>query len=130
LIVDGKPIAAEWHGDSLKLDLPPEARTLQILSRATLPMWSNPANIDCRVLGINILEAFADGEALAHDGSAFVAGFSGVERHGERTWRWTDGDATLDVTGMRSLTMRIMAQDAYPVKTIAEPARIEQTQAA
>ncbi len=103
---------------------------MRILSRATLPVWSNTANNDRRVLGVNIQEVTADGAALPHDSAAFVSGFSFVEHQGERTWRWTDGDATLDVTGLRSLTMRILAQDVYPVVSKAEPAPMEQPQAA
>jgi hypothetical protein len=130
LIVDGQSVAGEWTGGSLRLDLPPGAKTLRILSRATLPIWSNPANDDNRVLGVNVLEASGDGLSLAHDGPAFVSGFSYVEREGEQAWRWTCGDATLDVTGVRSLTMRVAFQDAYPVVTKTEPDKSERAQAA
>ncbi len=129
LLVDDQPVAGEWAGQRLTVTLPEGARTLRILSRAALPMWSYAGSGDDRRLGLSLNEVTVDGRRLPHDNPAFVSGFHRVEREGEQSWRWTDGDAVLDVTGVRCLVMRIVTLDAYPVATV-DAVRFEEAQAA
>ena len=129
LLADDRPVTGAWAGEWLNVALPAGARTLRILSRAALPVWSNAANDDQRLLGLCINEVIVDGSAIRHDDPVFVSGFHGSEREDENAWRWTDGDAIIDVTGMRSLTMRVLTQAVYPASTL-DPVRPAHPQAA
>ena len=126
LSIDGQPVAAQWANGTVEIALPPDAQRLRIQSHSALPMWGHAENDDNRRLGVGIVQLVADGRTIAHDSAVLVSGFHGVERDGDRTWRWTDGDALLDVSGVRSLSIHIHTMNlVYPVSEsmIGETAR-------
>ena len=131
LFVDDQLIGGEWVDGTVALALPSGARRLRIQSHAALPMWSHAENHDTRRLGVRIEELVADGQTIAQDSAMFLTGFHRVEREGERSWRWTDGDALLDVTGVSTLSIQIRSMNQYPVSgaTIGQSTR-DSTQAA
>jgi len=131
LFVDGQPVAGQWANGSVDIALPPDAQRLRIQSQSALPVWSHAESDDTRRLGVCVLELIADGRTIAHDSSVFASGFHGVERGDDRTWRWTDGDAMLDVSGLSSLSIRIQPLGAYPVsKALTDRTAKDLTQAA
>jgi len=116
LFVDGQPVAGQWVNGSVEIALPPDAQRLRIQSHSALPLWSHAENDDNRRLGVSVVQLVADGRAITLDSALFLSGFHGVERDGDRTWRWTDGDAMLDVSGVNSLSIHIQTMDMqYPV---------------
>lgn len=86
LFADGKPSAADRTGNAVHLTFEHPAESLRIVSRAACPIWSDLGSGDTRRLG------FAVSRTLA------------------------GGDAALDVTGMRRLSLWIEAQSIYPVE--------------
>lgn len=99
LVADGAQIAPLRAAGSRLWFCVPAAQSLTLVSKAARPCDLTPGETDARRLGVAIQELRVDGRVLDLDESAFGAGFLPVEREGEAAWRWTDGAATLNLSG-------------------------------
>ena len=77
--------------------LPPRARSARLVSTTTRPTDARPWLDDRRRLGVAVARLEADGTVLPLDGPDLRAGWHAPERDGTRLWRWTDGDATIEL---------------------------------
>jgi hypothetical protein len=92
LIIDGRRIDPTIDGDLARFVLPADAPTARLVSRTFVP------GADRRKLGVRIKSlAVSDGLRLSREIPVDVLseGVHGLEHEGQRTWRWTDGDAVL-----------------------------------
>jgi hypothetical protein len=99
LLVDGKAVhAGSVEGARHRFDVRRIARELRIISNSAVPAHTGVANGDHRRLGVMVhrvaclrpwqWQVFAAAEIVG-------SGFHELEQANGRSWRWTDGDATL-----------------------------------
>ncbi len=116
LFVDGKPLAAAVHGATWRAELPADARIVTLRSRTHVPCETEPTGSDTRRLGVAIARLQRDGRPVA--ARDFLAGWHAPEAG----WRWTDGEATLDVTGARQIGFDLLPLGLYWVDDAAAAA--------
>jgi len=97
ILLDGKP--AEFETDGC-VALPGGTRVARLVSRVMVPAQIFADGGDHRGLGIAVAALELDG-VVAPPGRR-LRGWHAAEAG----WQWTDGDATLDVTGARRLFLR------------------------
>jgi hypothetical protein len=97
--------------DSMRFDLPDSTNSVRLVSRHVVPARLDPDGGDLRALGIAITSLALDGAEIVIGDARRVAGWHGaVAADGVQ---WTNGDATLDVTGARQLTLTRAASLTY-----------------
>ena len=117
LIVDGaavRPIALALN--RIAYVLPTHARSARLVSAATRPADARPWLDDRRRLGVAVSRLEADGAVLPLDGPDLRAGWHAPERDGGRHWRWTDGDAAINLPHETTLfTVTLVQASRLPV---------------
>ncbi len=103
LLADGVYCPRHIEAGKYRFGLPAGAGAVVLRSRPAVPTWTDPGCADARRLGVVVTALAADGVAVDLDDSALAEGFHPVERSGGAAWRWTDGDAVLNLPGVRSL---------------------------
>jgi hypothetical protein len=101
ILADGNRLDAITVGDAgMAFNIPPETKTLRLMSRATSPAlmgW----NADTRMLGVNLLALTGQighqARKLHLDDPAFSTGCYQAERCGGQITRWTNGCADIPV---------------------------------
>ena len=83
------------RGRMALLALPPGTREVRLRAPVFVPGGLDPAENDCRSLGIAIEALEVDGNGIALGSTAFHRGFHALERDGARAWRWSDGGGVL-----------------------------------
>jgi len=115
LFADGRPLGATRDGERWSFALPAGARRLRLRSRAFVPNEAEWHATDCRRLGVAVGRLWLDGREAALDSPALAAGWHAPEPG----FRWTDGDAALDVADARHLSFTLAMTGRYP----SEPMR-------
>jgi hypothetical protein len=118
-----RPVTAS--DDRYVFVLPGDAREIRLVSRAARPGETRPWIDDIRRLGIRIWRISVTDNAtlteLALDSPALGDGWWAMEVEGQRTARWTNGDAGLLLppgSGVaRVLTLWLAGSTTYPVQT-------------
>ncbi len=100
--------------------VPSGAGALVLRSRPAVPTWTDPACADARRLGVVVTALAADGVAVDLEHPALAEGFHPIERDGEAAWRWTDGDAVLNLPGVRSLFVAIHPGRRYVQPVVSD----------
>jgi Hint domain len=109
LFADDRPLRAESDGKRWQARLPHDARVVRLLSRAWVPAHMQDEADDTRRLGVGLGELWLDGREVALDSPALGRGWHRPDPSG----RWTDGDAMLDVAGVRVLSFRLAMRGEY-----------------
>ena len=89
--------------------LPRTTTNIQLVSRVWTPAHVQPDSDDCRTLGIALSHLRVDRCEVAPNSDVFASGW---QAH-EPDWRWTDGNASLDVTGAHELSFRMAMTGTY-----------------
>jgi hypothetical protein len=89
-------ILADTDGDYVFL-LPPGSTRVRLHTRRFVPAETDPAGGDQRTLGAAINRIVHDGEAIDLAGPGFGDGFLPPEGPPGGIWRWTSGEAWLDL---------------------------------
>ncbi|MHB1303175.1 MAG: Hint domain-containing protein [Acidiphilium sp.] len=119
---DGRGLEATDVKSCQKLfRLPVGSKRLRINSSACAPAEIDPFSSDRRRLGIAITDIAVDGSAIGSKDDRFCNGFYEAERRGRRWFRWTDGRAELDVSGVRELSFTVQA--IAPIWHVPAPRR-------
>ena len=105
LIADGRELTPTRCGPTFRCALPPGARQAHLLSRRFIPAQVFPGADDHRPLGVAIADPRLDGASMNLDA---VTGWHAPEP----SWRWTDGDAMLNLAGGRELEFTLMPSGA------------------
>ncbi len=93
VLSDGAMLPPTLQGPGyLTVIVPPGVTSVVLHSRSAVPAEIDRSS-DRRRLGIALAAISLDGRAL--DGAGAAPGLHEVERDGPRSWRWTDGAATL-----------------------------------
>lgn len=128
LRINGRLIAP-LHAEQGRLcfALPPGARRLRLVSRAAQPAWCRPWLDDRRALGLNVARIRLRGQGavtdLPLDGPHLAQGWWDLERAGNATHRWTNGDAAITLPfAADTLELTASQLEAYPLSaTNARP---------
>jgi len=85
------------------------ARTARLVSRSGVPAATQAASDDHRRLGVAVSRVMLDGSQLKLTDARLGAGWHAPDGHAGATpgWRWTDGDAQLDVAGAEVLEVLV-----------------------
>jgi len=93
--------------------VPPGTHRITLKSRSAIPLHLGRAN-DPRRLGIAITRLHGNGHPIALTDPRLLQGWHSPEHDGAtRTWRWTNGTATLDATGLTDLTLDVAYTEHY-----------------
>ncbi len=100
--------------------LPPRARTVRIVSRATAPSDLRPWLDDRRKLGVPVSRIVLRDRTsvidMPVDHPSLQDGWHDLERDDTRLWRWTDGDATMPLAvGTRMMEVHLRGPTEYLV---------------
>ena len=109
IMVDGHDIAAAAAGRRRSLRLPAGAARLRIVSRVWLPSHMRAADADTRSLGVAVGSLQIDGRPVDLDDGRLASGWFASEGD----WRWTNGDAVIDLHGARSLAFDLALAGEY-----------------
>ena len=104
VMADGRRLNAVVAGTTWRVEVPSGVRRVRLLSRSFVPSQLLADASDTRPLGVAIGDVCLDGKALPLGDAAFRSGWYTPESQ----WRWTNGDAVLDVTGARDLAFDIL----------------------
>lgn len=113
LVANGAPVvphpdstAAEWH-----FMLPSGTSRVLLVSPPGIAANTPPSGrAKARRFGIALFAVLLDEVPLALDGAALHDGFHPIETAGNRSWRWTNGTATITIEPVaepRRMTLRI-----------------------
>ena len=108
ITIDGTPAAVPGGGDCIRL--PPGARIVRIGSRRWCPAEMRADGCDARVLGVAVGEIALDGAAVEVTDPRLCDGWHDAEA---AQWRWTDGDAALEVSGAATLRFTVALSGTY-----------------
>jgi hypothetical protein len=110
LFAAGHRLAAELEGNRWQVRLPRVATRLLIRSKTWVPAQMEEADSDdCRTLGVALGSLTLNGRAVALDSPALADGWHAPEADG----RWTDGAATLPVTGVANVAFTLAMRGHY-----------------
>lgn len=121
--IDGQARSAtRVDGATYTFMIPPNIRSIRLMSRAAPPSATRPWVADRRQLGVRVSRiTIGDGEGVADvplDHPALRDGWWGAERLGREITRWTDGDAALALPPCPTaiiLRIRLAGQPTYPL---------------
>jgi hypothetical protein len=119
------PIAVE--GPRLTFLLPAGTGSVRLVSRHAIPAEIMPFQADARRLGVAVRRLVLRGPVhrtdLPPDHPALSAGWHAPERDGRILWRWTTGDAQLDLPPQAHPTLlevHLGPTIAYPVPAVEQ----------
>jgi len=95
IIADGVEIAPSHSTGNRYWFSVPAAAEFKLRSGSGVLAHVMPGMTDNRRLGVAVAALRIDGQAVALDADSFGVGFYPLEKHEHRSWRWTNGEATL-----------------------------------
>jgi hypothetical protein len=102
-------LPVERDGARLRVRLPPGSSRIRLCSRTFSPAHEHPRHGDPRALGVAVGRLWRDGREASLDSTALGRGWHAREPD----WRWTDGDAALDVSGAREIAFAVAMTGRY-----------------
>jgi autotransporter passenger strand-loop-strand repeat protein len=106
---NGAPVPVAADGAVRRVRLPEGAETLRLVSRTWVPAQIDAEAGDTRTLGVAVGRIWLDGRAASLDSPALAEGWHAPEPAG----RWTNGDASVAVRGVRELAFRVAMTGKY-----------------
>jgi hypothetical protein len=107
LFADGRRVALSNDGPNFRADR--VGGRVCLRSRTWVPAHTRPDEQDCRTLGVAIGDLRFDGAPIPLDDKRLVAGWHAAEAG----WRWTGGDAVLDLEGRGALEFSLALPGSY-----------------
>jgi len=109
LLLNGRQLKPSIAGRVHRFRLPATARHVRLSSRPMVPAHVQPDSNDHRRLGVAVSRITLDGEPIMLTDRRVGSGWHSVEP----SWRWTDGDAGLEVAGARDLEIEVAITGCY-----------------
>jgi hypothetical protein len=109
VIVGGEIVRPVMAAGGARFDLPACAGTVRLMSRAAVPSEMAPLSIDKRRLGVSVHKLWLDDVLVPRDDPRLTTGWHAPEAG----WRWTDGAASLEAGGARTLTLKTCGTLSY-----------------
>lgn len=121
LLADGAPLTVSaadmpakrgWRkGTPYCVKIPMHVREMHVTTRATVPVWIDPASEDRRPLGVRITAVCLGNRAVPLHSRLFGTGFYPIERLGSERWRWTAGEALLRIPPGGARKLELLVRD-------------------
>ncbi len=118
LFVGGKFLRPVRTASGYRFRLPAGAAVARLVSRTAVPIWQVADSTDERRLGVAVCRLVLDGTGIALDDDRLRDGWYGVESD----FRWTDGDAAVDVSGVRVLSVMLIPMLTFRRSAFAQEA--------
>jgi hypothetical protein len=112
VVVDGCAIAPMRDGTRYRFQLPASANAIRLVSRSAVPAHLADAGSDHRRLGVAVARIALDGRAVDLSDVMLSQGWHSIEETGA-AWRWTDGDAHLDIAEGAVLEIDVAITERY-----------------
>ncbi len=109
LVADGRVIHPQADGHLHRFVLPAGTRAVRLVSRSQAPADIGADTADHRMLGVAVAAIMVDGVAIALDGPELGRGWHAPEAG----WRWTGGDAEMNVAGAREIAVSVAMSARY-----------------
>ncbi len=109
VLADGCALPSQTDGRRLRVQLPPSAERVRVISRICTPAHTIPNAEDMRQLGVAICRIWLDGREVSLESEGLASGWHAPEPG----WRWTDGDAALSLGGVRELAFEVAMTGTY-----------------
>jgi hypothetical protein len=109
ILADGREVAAVVDGRRWLVRLPEGTRSVRLASRIWRPAQTQAEADDTRTLGVAVARLWLDRREVGLDSPGLCSGWHAVEPG----CRWTDGDATLAVAGMREFAFELALTGLY-----------------
>ena len=109
VIANGRVLHSDVAAGRYRIVLPRSARHLRIRSRTWIPSHMRPVESDRRRLGVSIARVWLDRREVSLESPGLSRGW----HEPEHSWRWTDGDAVLEVDGARELAFDVARTGTY-----------------
>jgi autotransporter passenger strand-loop-strand repeat protein len=114
LVVDGRIVQPIVQGRVHRFRLIQGVGAVRLVSRCAIPAWVRAESDDHRRLGVAVSHLVLDGRGIPLADARLGAGWHPLEPDGTGGgWRWTDGDAALDVAGARVLELEVAMTERY-----------------
>jgi hypothetical protein len=115
LDVDGRAVRARVDGRTHRFRLPKGASRASLVSLSAVPAFLWPESGDYRRLGVAVSRIVLNGRDIGLDDARLGAGWQAIEPG----WRWTRGEAALDVSGADVLEIEVVITGRYWLKDSA-----------
>ncbi len=120
LMLGGQELPVVLAADRLEVSLPAADGAPVTVLRLVSPPGRPRGTLDLRRFGVAVRGVEIDGKALALDDPGFGDGFYAIERRDNAAWRWTSGDATLELPSSGSPRVLVLHLTSW--HTHLEPA--------
>lgn len=112
-----RPLQARIEGSEWRLRLPVHIHALRLSSRCWVPAHARPDDDDTRTLGVAIAKLCLDGIEIPLEDARMSSGW----HKPEQGWRWTAGDATILLPGVRDVSFGIAMAGRYWSRSARTP---------
>ena len=109
LLLDGSELKPRITGRIHRFRLPAAARRVRLASRSAVPAHVRHDSNDDRRLGVAVSRLWLDRREASLDSPGLASGWHAPEPG----WRWTDGDAVLELAGVRELELEVALTERY-----------------
>ena len=106
---NGRKLRVATDGRTWRIRLPRSTEDVRLISRRWTPAHMQPDTDDVRTLGVAVSRLWLDRCEVALDSPAFASGWHAQEPE----WRWTDGDAIIELAGAREVAFEVAVIGAY-----------------
>jgi autotransporter passenger strand-loop-strand repeat protein len=114
LVQNGHVVRPEVTGGARRFRLTREAGEIRLVSRSAVPAAVCADSNDHRRLGVAVSRVVLDGRTIPLGDARLGAGWHAFEADGTGGgWRWTDGDAALEVAGASVLEVTVAMTERY-----------------
>jgi hypothetical protein len=114
VVANGRVVRPETAGRVHRFRLGRMASAVRLVSLSAVPAAVHADSSDHRRLGVAVSRIVLDGRAIPLADARLGAGWHAFEADGAGGgWRWTDGDAALDVPGAGVLEVEVVMTERY-----------------
>jgi hypothetical protein len=114
LVIDHRIVRPVVAGRMHRFRLAGRANEVRLVSRSAIPAAVRASSDDHRRLGVAVSRIVLDGHAISLADARLANGWHAVEPDGDGGgWRWTNGDAGLDVSSAGVLEVEVAITEWY-----------------
>jgi hypothetical protein len=109
VIADGRELRPETRGRLHRFRVPASAQCFQFVSRSAVPAEMRDDSADHRRLGVAVARIAVDGVPVSLNDARLSSGWHDAEPG----WRWTNGDAVIDLRVSNEIEVELAMTGLY-----------------